>query len=208
MVRPIYLYGSNLLQSVSRKVTSNDNITEIIQDMTDTIRSMSALGLSAPQIGDGLRIICIKLTDDPRDILIYVNPEVIEMSPEEDEQDEMCLSLPDIKVPVKRSVSIHAKWMDRNMSEHEGTLTGPLARVFLHEVDHLDGVLILSYLTPTQLYMKNGKLKKIKRCNVALPYRAIVSQINFTEIMKIVEKKHAELKTDGLVTGSVASNVK
>ena len=100
------------------------------------------VGLAAPQIGTSLRI-CIALLHGKA--TAFINPHIIWQSSEKEIAEEGCLSLPNIWVPVPRSLAITVQFQNRKGKEEERKLEGLPARILQHEIDHLDGVLITDY---------------------------------------------------------------
>lgn len=111
---------------------------DLVPGMVGIVDGIPALGLAAPQVGQSLRIIVFRGdVDQPPHVL--VNPEVVEFSHERTERLEGCLSLPRVMVPVERSLRVKV----RAENGYEAELRDSEARVVQHEIDHLDGILIL-----------------------------------------------------------------
>lgn len=157
MIRPIYLYGSNVLRKKARKVSSiNEDIVCLIEDMFDTMDNAGGVGLAAPQVGVSLQVIVI----DPTPMAInsteekelakwrkaLINPWVIESSKEMWIFEEGCLSIPGVRVPVWRPKWVKVHYRDENFSPREEILYGMVARIVLHEIDHLMGILIVDHI--------------------------------------------------------------
>ncbi|MBP6921135.1 peptide deformylase [Candidatus Gracilibacteria bacterium] len=104
------------------------------------------IGLAAPQVGINKRIIVVglqnKRDDDTYSIVVMINPEIKQKSPQTDIDEEGCLSLPGLLGKVERSTGIELEWIDIKGRKMKKTITGYGARVVQHEVDHLDGVMI------------------------------------------------------------------
>ena len=103
--------------------------------------SRKGIGLAAPQVGTLERVI---IADIGEGLISMINPEII-TGFGEDYMDEGCLSLPDMVVNVKRQQSIFVRYLDKNEREKESELDGLTARVIQHEIDHLNGVLIIDH---------------------------------------------------------------
>lgn len=127
---------------VVAKVTKE--IQKLIRDMHDTVRSEEGAGLAAPQVGRSERV-CLALITGRMTPLI--NPVISWKSAEMETAEEGCLSLPGIVVAVPRAVAISVKYLDAKGKPQERKLRGFDARVVQHEVDHLEGVLIVDYQT-------------------------------------------------------------
>jgi len=128
------------LRKVSREVKNiNQHILTLLDDMKETLFVEDGGGLAAPQVGVLRRIAVISYDDKYYEI---INPNILSESGESID-DEGCLSLPDIWGPVIRPETIRVSYLDRNGEEHEIEATGMLARIFCHEIDHLNGVLFV-----------------------------------------------------------------
>ncbi|MBR1507150.1 MAG: peptide deformylase [Eubacterium sp.] len=138
-IRNIRVDGDDILRKVSKPVKEmTDRISELIDDMFDTMYESNGVGLAAPQVGILKRIVVIDVMDD--DPLCLINPEIIE---EDGEQtgEEGCLSLPGLVGDVTRPMHVVCKAFDRDMNEIIVEGEGLKARCICHELDHLDGVL-------------------------------------------------------------------
>lgn len=147
----------------------NDTIRELMRNMLDTMYHDSGVGLAAVQVGELLRVLVIDLqnNDDTERAenfypLFMVDPEIINKSEELVIATEGCLSLPEQQIEVARSESITIKFLDYN-NIHQGLqVSGWLARVIQHEIDHLDGKLLVDYLSSIKKDVALRKLKKLK----------------------------------------------
>lgn len=160
-----------ILRQKALPVDSVDkNIQKLLDDMLETMYEDNGVGLAANQVGELKRILVIDLQKDdeekrPKDFypLYVVNPEIIEASDEMVEADEGCLSLPGLRIPVIRHEKIKLKYLDYHNKQQELEVSGWIARVFQHEMDHLDGKLAIDYLSKLKKEVAIRKLKKIKR---------------------------------------------
>ncbi|TSC98822.1 MAG: peptide deformylase [Candidatus Peregrinibacteria bacterium Greene1014_49] len=110
--------------------------------MQDTVKDADGAGIAAPQVGRTERI-CLALISGK--MIPLINPKITSKSKEQESAEEGCLSLPDIAVSVPRSVEISLKYMDAKGKPQERKLRDFDARVVQHEVDHLEGILIVDY---------------------------------------------------------------
>src|SRR5580692_3439334 len=143
MIREIVLYPDPILQRPTEKVAAFDEeLRTLAADMFESMYKASGIGLAAPQIGVGKRLTVIDLSNKarPEDKIVLVNPEITFREGKQVEE-EGCLSLPDIRDKVARAarVTVKAQDLDGNWFDMEGTEL--LARVFQHEIDHLDRIL-------------------------------------------------------------------
>jgi peptide deformylase len=147
-VKPIRLFGDPVLRTPAEPVRDFDaELRRLVKDLTDTMLDAPGAGLAAPQIGVGLRVFTYHVDDHEPGHLI--NPS-LDLSEDEDEDDEGCLSFPGVVYPVKRAWGVVAKGF--NMYGDPVTIEGTelLARCIQHETDHLDGVLFIDRLDPAQ----------------------------------------------------------
>jgi peptide deformylase len=141
MVLEVRTFGDPVLKSRAAPVDRFDESLErLAQDMLETMRERDGVGLAANQVGRLKRILVAALEDDE---YVIVNP-VLESSGGEPEKDtEGCLSIPEIQVEVERPTRVKVSGRDVTGAPLEVDAEGLLARVLQHEIDHLDGVLIL-----------------------------------------------------------------
>ena len=143
-VKPIRLFGDPVLRTPAEPVRDFDaELRRLVKDLTETMLDAPGAGLAAPQIGVGLRVFTYHVDDHEPGHLI--NPS-LDLSKDEDEDDEGCLSFPGLVYPVKRAWGVVAKGF--NMYGDPVTIEGTelLARCIQHETDHLDGVLFIDRL--------------------------------------------------------------
>lgn len=119
-------------------------ILEFIENMRKTMLEAKGVGLAANQVGKDLQIFVIdaKLADEHKIPDAYINPELTEYSREKDEMEEGCLSIPEFWRQIKRSKKVRLKALDEHGKKIKIKARGFLARVFQHEYDHVQGVLI------------------------------------------------------------------
>ena len=122
------------------KVTKE--ITKLIKDMKETVKSANGVGLAAPQVGKSLRLCLVMLNGKHTPI---INPEITWRSEEMDTMEEGCLSLPGIWLPVARPKTVTFTYLDEKGNSQERKVEGFESHVVQHEIDHLDGVLIVDY---------------------------------------------------------------
>lgn len=153
-VREIIYPDNPILRRKANKVTTFDGrLQELIDDMIETMHEARGVGLAAPQVAVSQRVIVVQLPDDEesRDeygddagvLHVVVNPEVARASEELVEGVEACLSIPGYFGSVKRPVELTVKGQDRRGKKIRIKARDWLARVFRHEIDHLDGVLFI-----------------------------------------------------------------
>lgn len=143
----------------------DDGVRRMMEDMLDTMYDAPGIGLAAPQIGVLQRIVVMDLSDkdEERKPLRLVNPEIVWESDEVVIANEGCLSLPEIYVDVPRPVAVRARYLDENGAAQEIAADGLLARCIQHEIDHLNGVLHVDYLSTLKRTMILRKLEKQRK---------------------------------------------
>lgn len=176
---PIYLYGNDVLKKKAKHVSDvTDHEIKLIKDMFDTMHESSGIGLAANQVGELKQILVVDISDmdagKGTHPMAMINPEIIDEEGEW-EMEEGCLSIPDVREKVWRAESIRVKFNDVNMKEVELDASGMLARVILHEMDHLNGVLFLDHLSSTKRTLLRSKLKKIMKGDVETTYEVVIS---------------------------------
>jgi peptide deformylase len=133
-----------VLRRKARKVSSIDgSIQKLIDDMIDTMRANSGVGLAAPQVGVPLRIVVIEMPGE--EVITLINPQVVKRQGER-VVDEACLSVPGYQGEIKRSVIVKVKARDRLGKEIRIKGEGLLAQALEHETDHLDGTLYIDHV--------------------------------------------------------------
>lgn len=158
------------LTQKSLAVTAVENDTrKFLDDMLETMYHDKGVGLAAVQVGMLKRVLVVDLqendeTERPEGFypLFIVNPEIVEKSEELVIANEGCLSLPEQRIEIARSESIKIKYLDYNNNIKELVASGWLARVIQHEMDHLDGKLLIDYLSSIKKDVALRRLKKLK----------------------------------------------
>lgn len=144
-VREIVVHPAPVLRKKARKVTDfGAELQRLIDDMVETMRAAPGVGLAAPQVGVPLQVIVVEYAeseDAPPKLYTMVNPEIVRYSSEVESGTEGCLSIPGLVGDVERSVAVTVKGMNRRGQPMRVKAEGWLARIFQHEIDHLNGVL-------------------------------------------------------------------
>jgi peptide deformylase len=154
-IHTVRRYPDPVLRKVAEKVTDiTADVCKLSEDMAQTMRAARGIGLAANQIGIALRIISLELEREAPP-LILLNPEIVEVASEET-AEEGCLSLPDFYETIKRARQVLVKAITLDGKEFSLECEGLLARAFQHEIDHLNGVLLVDHLSPVkrQLFRK------------------------------------------------------
>ena len=144
--------GNPILREKAREVTdfADFELQKLIDDMLFTVIEVNGVGLAAPQVDRSLRIFVMSSHPNPRypeapemEPKEIINPEIIGKSDEMDEDWEGCLSIPGIRGIVPRHREIEVRYFDRYGKENTEKMDDFLARIFQHELDHLDGIVFL-----------------------------------------------------------------
>lgn len=146
-IREIVKVPDPVLRRKAHKVDEFDkNLQDLIDDMVETMRDEPGVGLAAPQVGISSKVIVVEFGDEndpekPERLYAVVNPEIVSQSEELDLGIEGCLSIPGLVGEVERNASIVVKGLNRHGRPIKIKASGWLARIFQHEIDHLNGVL-------------------------------------------------------------------
>jgi len=143
----------------------NDEIRGIVDDMFDTMYEENGVGLAATQVNIHQRIVVIDVSEDKKEPLVLINPEIINKSEKTLVNEEGCLSVPGCYAKVDRHAQVTVKALDKNGKEF--TLDGDelLSICIQHELDHLQGILFVDYLSPLKRQRIKAKFEKEARLN-------------------------------------------
>ncbi|MBI4200274.1 MAG: peptide deformylase [Chloroflexi bacterium] len=143
--RELRLLPDPVLRAKAKRVRNFDAaLQRLIDDMVETMRHESGVGLAGNQAGVLQRVAVIQVPEDP-EARVLVNPEIIERQGER-EVDEGCLSIPGYRGTIKRSVTVRVKALDRQGKPFRLQANGLLAQALEHETDHLNGILYIDHL--------------------------------------------------------------
>jgi peptide deformylase len=145
MSMKIVIHPDERLRQVSSDVDDFALMPRLARQMLAFMQLNRGVGLAGPQIGDNRRIFVMSPSGFAAGGRVIINPMVLEASTERSIQEEGCLSIPDVRIAVNRPTSIRARFVDITGDEVEEDFNGFDARVFLHEMDHLDVKLIIDY---------------------------------------------------------------
>ena len=154
-------YPDKRLRTIAKPVTEvTDKIRKIIDDMFETMYEAPGIGLAASQVDVHLRIVTMDLSEDKDEPLVLINPEVTVLDGELESMQEGCLSVPGFYEDVTRVEHCLVKALDRDGKEFELEARGLLAVCIQHELDHLEGKLMVDYLSPLKRNRIKSKLEK------------------------------------------------
>ena len=160
-------YGNPILRKKCSQVTNFSKLSDFIDDMFDTMYEEEGIGLAANQVGVDLNLFIIDIshTDDNEYPRIFINGEITS-SKGESIFSEGCLSIHEVALEVTRPEVISFKYQDINEKWHEEEFDGLLACAIQHEIDHLNGVLIIDLVNEMQRLKVNKEVKRIKNDSI------------------------------------------
>jgi peptide deformylase len=157
--REIITLGHPTLRQKARKVTKfGPELKQLIDDMVQTMREARGVGLAAPQVNVNERVIVVELPADeedgqPGELYAYVNPEIVKVSHDVEEGKEGCLSIPGYLGDVDRHTMVVVRGLDAHGKPQRVRAYDYLARIFQHEIDHLEGVLFIDRVSePSKIH--------------------------------------------------------
>ena len=159
----IILYPDPRLKKMSKPVQKFDQeLRDLVTRMFEVMRKAEGVGLAAPQVGKNIRLFVMNPTGEKGDDRVYINP-ILSDAEGQEESEEGCLSLPDIHVKVIRSKTIRIQAQDVEGNAFEQTATGFAPRVWQHEFDHLNGILLTDRMGPVAKMAHRKKLRELEQ---------------------------------------------
>jgi len=170
-IHSIVKFPDPILREISLRVDdpTDPQVRTLVEDMAETMYAANGAGLAAIQIGVRLRLFIVDAAitggseEDPP--LVFINPELVWLSPEKETADEGCLSFPGIYVPVARSFRARIRASDLSGQPFEMEGKGLVARAFQHESDHLDARLLADYVGRIKRQLIERKLVRVQQTN-------------------------------------------
>jgi peptide deformylase len=166
-LRPILIHPDPRLRKPAEPVAAiTPEVRALAEDMLATMYAAPGIGLAAPQVGVGRRVLVMDCVKDPALAprpMVLVNPAVTWASDEVAVYDEGCLSIPEQYAEVTRPASVRVAWTALDGSAREEAFEGLWATCVQHEIDHLNGKLFIDYLGPLKRQMITRKMEKLKR---------------------------------------------
>ena len=160
-VKKIFTIPDPILKKKSLPIKNVDSsVKKLMDDMLETMYAAPGIGLAAVQVGVLKRVVVIDLSkkEEKTPPLFFVNPEIISTSEEQVSYEEGCLSIPNQFAEIKRPNRCHVKYLDYNGKKKDLKADGLLATCIQHEIDHLNGILFIDYLSKLK---KDLILKKV-----------------------------------------------
>jgi peptide deformylase len=162
-IKPLIILPDPLLRQASKPIEQIDTeIQRLADDMLETMYDAPGIGLAAIQIGVPRRMLVIDVAreGEEKTPLVFINPEIVASSDERSVYEEGCLSIPDYYAEVERPARVTVKHLDRNGKEQLTEADGLLATCVQHEIDHLNGVLFIDYISRLKREMVIKKFTK------------------------------------------------
>jgi peptide deformylase len=168
---PIITLPDPVLRKVSEPVERvDDEVRTLMQDMLETMYAAPGIGLAAIQVNVPRRVLVVDVAEDGQEPapLCMVNPEIVQLGSETRLHEEGCLSIPDVRIEIERPSTLTVRYVDPQGELRELTADGLLATALQHEINHLDGKLIIDFLSALKRDMVVRKFKKQARTAEAL----------------------------------------
>ena len=162
-VRDVVYYGDSVLRETCKDVPLDEDVLDLIDDLMESMYEAEGIGLAANQIGIPKNIFVVDIThiDEKESPRVFINGK-IEDTEGESVYSEGCLSLPELKFDVTRPEFVTFRYWDENKKEHINKFDGLLARAIQHEVDHLNGILIIDRVSKVAKIPYLKQIRNIK----------------------------------------------
>lgn len=165
-IRPVHLLGSPVLRERAKEVASVDEgVRRLVGELRETMHAYRGVGLAANQVGVARRVAVVEAEEN--DLVVLINPEIVEREGEIDEE-EGCLSIPDIYGDVRRAARIVVETTALDGQRVRVSATDLKARAIQHEIDHLDGILFLDRLSLLRRQLLQRKWRKLRKGETSL----------------------------------------
>ena len=158
-----------ILRQVSTPVERvDDALRRTLDDMLETMHDAPGIGLAAIQVGIPKRFLVLDLSDDEDkpEPLFLINPEIVKLGEQRRVHEEGCLSIPDVRFDIERPSTLTVRFTDRDGKPQQLDADGLLATAIQHEIDHLDGKLIIDYMSRLKRDMIIRRFRKYARNDV------------------------------------------
>jgi peptide deformylase len=167
---PIILLPDPLLRQRSEPIERvDDDVRRLIDDMLETMYDAPGVGLAAIQVGVPRRLLVLDVSDkdEEKSPIAMINPELVSVGGEMRVHEEGCLSIPDVRIEIERPGAVTVRYIDRDGKQQEINAEGLLATAVQHEIDHLDGKLIIDFLTRLKRDMVIRRFRKMAKDNAS-----------------------------------------
>ncbi|MBF0216452.1 MAG: peptide deformylase [Candidatus Omnitrophica bacterium] len=161
-------FPAQCLRRRTKKVIEfSEDLVISARKMADIMYLNRGIGLAATQVGIDMRLM-VADSGDGEGLLVMINPEIVDRSSDTDAMEEGCLSLPGVTVKVRRPKQVEVKALDLYGKEFSGIYAGLMAKVLQHEIDHLEGVLLIDYLDPVRKFVNSRNMAIRKKRTTAV----------------------------------------
>lgn len=163
---PIILLPDPVLRRVADPIAAiDDEVRRLADDMLETMYAAPGVGLAAPQVNISRRLIVLDVSEkeEEKQPFVMINPKIVRASEEPNVHEEGCLSIPDVRVDIERPADIVVQYLDRDGKPQELEADDLLATCIQHEIDHLDGRLLIDYMSRLKRDMVVRRFKKLAR---------------------------------------------
>ena len=158
---PILSYPDPRLRTIAEPVKTVDaNIKQLIKDMIETMYDAKGIGLAATQVDRHIQLIVMDLSENNDSPRVFINPKITPLVEDKKPYEEGCLSVPDVYDSVERPVKVKIEALDGDGKPFEEIAEGLLAVCIQHEMDHLNGVLFVDYLSSLKQTRARDKVRK------------------------------------------------
>lgn len=186
MILPIVAYGDPVLRKVGKDIDeSYPELSQLLENMWETMYKAEGVGLAAPQIGKDIRLFIVDtapfsqdedLDEDEKAFLatykkVFINATILKEEGKEWAFTEGCLSIPNIREDVYRNEEITIEYLDEKFQEQTEVLNGLAARVVQHEYDHIEGIMFTDKLSSLKKRLLKKKLENISKGIVDVDYK-------------------------------------
>jgi peptide deformylase len=179
MILHIFGFGHPILKKKGQDLPKDyANLSELVDNMYETMYHAKGIGLAAPQVGMSLRLFVvdtIQIQEEGEEAKgikkAFINPQIISETGKVWEYEEGCLSIPNVHANVSRHENLKISFYDENFVEHTEDFDGMNARVIQHEYDHIEGVLFVEKINPLKKRLVQRKLDNIKKGQVNASYK-------------------------------------
>lgn len=194
MILPITAYGMPILRKKCVDINADyPDLSQLIEDMWETLYNSNGVGLAAPQVNKNIRLFIVdtqqvfehadeeeddedetnNYPDKPGIKKVFINAEILNYEGKEWEYNEGCLSIPKIREDILRPETIEIEYYNENFELITETYNGLTSRVIQHEYDHIEGKLFIDYLKPLKKKLLQRKLNDISKGKVNVDYRML-----------------------------------
>lgn len=167
---PILSYPDPRLRTIAEPVKDvDDEIRVLIDDMFETMYDAQGIGLAATQVDRHIQLIVMDLSEDKNEPMVFINPKVTPLIEDKKPYEEGCLSVPDVYDKVERPTKVRIEALDADGQKIDKEVEGLLAVCIQHEMDHLNGVIFVDYLSRLKQTRARDKVRKVIKAREKQP---------------------------------------